>query len=242
MFTARKDDSTFDPARASKIGGLAVGVPGEIRGLEAAYNACGGGVSWARLFQPAADIARKSKVGKELGRRLNFSFIPGGVPFSSWILKEDDWSKIFAPEGKMLQAGETLRREAYALTLEKIGREGADVFYKVRFSFINSLEVSLLTFFFDIQGPMADSMVATIRNTGGIMTISDFENYKAIVLPAVKAIYLNRTYYTTHAPSGGPIIVSLLNTLENYKGFAEDGKTSLSVHRYVEALKCMLIP
>lgn len=135
MFTVRKDDPTFDPARASKIGGLSVGVPGEIRGLEAAYKACGGGVSWARLFQPAADIARKSKVGKELGRRLNFSFIPGAVPFSAWILKEADWSKIFAPDGKMLQVGETLRREAYALTLEKIGREGADVFYKVSFPY-----------------------------------------------------------------------------------------------------------
>lgn len=89
---------------------------------------------------------------------------------------------------------------------------------------------------------MADSMVATIRKTGGIMTKSDFENYKAIVLPAIKATYLNRTYYTTHAPSGGPIIVSLLNTLENYKGYAEGGKTSLAVHRYVEALKCELIP
>lgn len=141
MFTTRVDDPAFDPARASKIGGLSIGIPGEIRGLEEAYKLCGGGVSWSRLFQPAADIARKSKVGKELGRRLNFSFIPGGPPMSAWILKEPIWSSIFAPEGKMLQVGETLRRENYALTLERIGREGADAFYKVSqsiFAFFSS--------------------------------------------------------------------------------------------------------
>lgn len=81
-------------------------------------------------------------------------------------------------------------------------------------------------------------MVATVKKSGGLMTSSDLSNYKAIVLPAIRGTYLNRTYYTTHAPSAGPIIISLLNTLENYLGFNDGGKTSLQVHRYVEALKC----
>lgn len=142
MFSPRPDDPTFDPARASKIGGLAIGVPGEIRGLEAAYKACGGGVSWARLFQPSADLARKSHVGKELARRL--SWAPFGEPLSSWMLAESDWRALFAPEGTLLKEGEVLKREAYAVTLETIGREGADVFYKVNVSVLDPRLVHLI--------------------------------------------------------------------------------------------------
>ena len=215
MFSPRPDDPDFDAARASKIGGLAIGVPGELRGLEEAYNRCGGGVSWERLFQPSADLARESRVGKELARRLNAS--PFGAPMSAWMLQEDDWSEMFAPEGRLLVEGEVLKREAYAQTLERIGREGVDVFYK---------------------GDIARSLLKTIENAGGLLTAKDFAEYKAIVKPAFKATYLNRTYYTTHYPSGGPIIANLLNVLETYEDFAEGGKTGLSVHRFVEALKC----
>lgn len=126
MFSPRPLDPSFDPARASRVGGLSIGVPGEIRGLEAAYKACGGGVSWARLFQPAANIARKSPLGPELARRLRIDY------FSGWMMEDPLWKKIFAPNGTFLNTGEVLRRETYAVTLETIGREGADAFYSVR--------------------------------------------------------------------------------------------------------------
>jgi gamma-glutamyltranspeptidase/glutathione hydrolase/leukotriene-C4 hydrolase len=60
---------------ASKFGGLAVGVPGELRGLEAAYKLHGGRVSWKRLFEPNIKLARSHRVGRELARRL-------GIPVS----------------------------------------------------------------------------------------------------------------------------------------------------------------
>ena len=101
MFSPRPEDPTFNAARASKIGGLAIAVPGELRGLEAAYERCGGGVPWARLFQPSADIARESLVGKELARRLNWAPF-GGKPMSSWMLEDKQWKAIFAPKGKLL--------------------------------------------------------------------------------------------------------------------------------------------
>lgn len=66
MYAPRLNDSTFDSVLASKVGGLAVAVPGELRGLEEAYKLCGGGVSWQRLVQPAADIAKASTVGNEV--------------------------------------------------------------------------------------------------------------------------------------------------------------------------------
>jgi len=214
MFSPRADDPAFDGARASKIGGLAVGVPGELRGLQEAYDRCGGGLPWQRLVQPAADLARESRVGKELARRLNAA--PFGTKMSEWMLAEADWTAMFAPEGELLQEGDVLRREAYAGTLETIGREGAGAFY---------------------EGEIAEALVETVQASGGLLTKEDLAGYRARVTPALKGSYRNRTIYTVPAPCGGPVLLSLLNTLETYDDLADAGQTGLNVHRFVEALK-----
>lgn len=89
-----------------------------------------------------------------------------------------------------------------------------------------------------IQGDIAASLVQTVSSAGGILTLEDFASYKPIIVPALQATYRNRTYYTGHYPSGGPILVSLLNTLEGYEDYVDEGRTGLATHRFVEALKC----
>lgn len=234
MFTrdARPDDPDWDPARASKVGGLAVGVPGELRGFEAAYHACGGGVPWSRLFAPAAELAREFAVGKELARRLNarISDWTGGKKgptLNEWIRDEEDWAAMFMRGGKgkdgqrseFLKEGDVVRRVAYGDTLERLGREGADAFY---------------------EGEIADALVETVRATGGILTNDDMRSYKAVVRRAEEGVYRGRRYYTGSYPSGGPILRHLLNVLDGYDDFAEAGQTPLTEHRFIEALKCAL--
>ena len=232
MFTrdARPDDPEWNPARASKVGGLAVGVPGELRGFEAAYHACGGGVSWARLFAPAAELAREFAVGKELSRRLNTRISQwtggkGGPTLNEWIRDEDDWAEVFMREGKgkdgrrdvFLQEGDTVRRRAYGDTLERLGRDGASAFY---------------------EGEIADALVETTRAAGGILTRDDMRSYRAVVRRAEEGTYRGRRYYTGSYPSGGPILRHLLNVLDGFDDFAEAGQTPLTEHRFIEALKC----
>ncbi|GAA5977199.1 hypothetical protein JCM10908_004892 [Rhodotorula pacifica] len=226
MFTAgaRPDDPDWDPNRASKVGGLSIGVPGELRGFEKAYEACGGGVTWERIFRPAAQLARDFKVGKELHRRLNarWSGTNEGPTISEWIKDDDAFSEVFMRGGKrgkreeFLQEGDTVRREAYAWTLDKLGREGASAFY---------------------EGEIADAIVRTAQATGGILTHDDMKAYRAVVRPAEVATYRGRKYYTGSYPSGGPILQHLLNVLDGYENYAEEGRTGLGVHRFVEALK-----
>ena len=76
-------------------------------------------------MQPSADLARESQIRPEMARRLSIPALSG------WILDDKVWAKQFAPGGELLKVGGTLRRPAYARTLETIGREGAGAFYEV---------------------------------------------------------------------------------------------------------------
>jgi gamma-glutamyltranspeptidase / glutathione hydrolase / leukotriene-C4 hydrolase len=57
-----------DPS-ASRVGGLAAGVPGELRGLEEAHRRWGS-LDWKRLVTPSVELAKGWPVGKELSNRL----------------------------------------------------------------------------------------------------------------------------------------------------------------------------
>ena len=61
-----------DNPLASRFGGLAVGVPGELRGLEEAHSRWGK-LPWKQLVEPAAKLADGWVVQAELARRLEVS-------------------------------------------------------------------------------------------------------------------------------------------------------------------------
>ena len=61
-----------DDPLASRWGGLAVGVPGELRGLEEAHRRWGS-LPWKTLVKPAADLAKGWAVPTELARRIEVS-------------------------------------------------------------------------------------------------------------------------------------------------------------------------
>lgn len=41
------------------LGGLAIGVPGELKGYSAIYELYGGGVSWESLFKPTSYVKKE---------------------------------------------------------------------------------------------------------------------------------------------------------------------------------------
>ena len=61
-----------DNPLASRWGGLSVGVPGELRGLEEAHKRWGK-LPWKTLVEPAADLAKGWVVQPELARRIQAS-------------------------------------------------------------------------------------------------------------------------------------------------------------------------
>ncbi len=61
-----------DKPSASHFGGLAVGVPGELRGLEEAHRRWGT-IPWKHLVEPPAKLANGWRVQRELARRIQAS-------------------------------------------------------------------------------------------------------------------------------------------------------------------------
>ena len=131
-----------DPGSA-RLGGLSIGVPGELRGLEEAHRRWGK-LSWKRVVQPSVELAKGWNVDRELGKRIPVCFFFLSIVyleetkefsfqwFRDLMLGDDDWKAIFAPHGRLLREGEIIRRTNYSRTLSAIAEQGAEAFYSVR--------------------------------------------------------------------------------------------------------------
>ncbi len=103
----------------STLGAMAIGVPGTVAGLFKVYKKFGT-LPFARLIQPAIDLAKRGVVvTKKQARRLNH------------------YRKYFAPVNhetipldKVWKAGDTIKYPALAKTFERIRDKGRDEFYK----------------------------------------------------------------------------------------------------------------
>lgn len=59
------------PPGSSQVGGLSVGVPGELRGLYTAFEMYGSGkIEWKDLVEPVVELAKGWRVSRELARRF----------------------------------------------------------------------------------------------------------------------------------------------------------------------------
>ncbi|CAM0141350.1 hypothetical protein VKS41_003946 [Umbelopsis sp. WA50703] len=203
---AHRDMYIKDPSKA-QVGGLAVGVPGEIRGFQLAHEKYGK-LSWAELFAPAIDISRNGfNTTRLLAQRLESA--------ATWILQDPEFAKVFAPNGKLAIEGELIKRPNLADTLEIIANEGPDAFY---------------------EGVIAASIVnATVAN-GGILTLDDMKNYQAVSRPTISTYYHGRKVVTGGTPTSGHVLISALNILERFN-LKLLGEVGVNVHRLVEALK-----
>ncbi|CAG8601174.1 480_t:CDS:10, partial [Dentiscutata heterogama] len=96
----------------SKIGGLAVGVPGELRGMKLAHEKYGK-LPWKRLFEPSIKLSRDGfPVPPELAIRLK--------SYRSVILNTPSYHDIYAPHGKLLTEGNIVHRLNFSKSLEAI--------------------------------------------------------------------------------------------------------------------------
>ncbi|CAK9781151.1 gamma-glutamyltranspeptidase [Cutaneotrichosporon oleaginosum] len=189
----------------STVGGLAVGVPGELRAWKLLHDRHGS-LPWVKLFEPTISVARN-------GYPVNYD-LAGFLAGRDWILDNEHWSKVFAPQGTLLKEGDTVYWHSIANTLERIAHDGPDIFYQ--------------------NSDIADNIISAIQSTGGIMTHEDLASYQPIVREAASISYRGKRIYSTTAPSSGAIVLS---TLKIFEGLQHAEQSHQAIQALVEANK-----
>ncbi|KAL7944624.1 gamma-glutamyltranspeptidase [Trichoderma barbatum] len=206
------EDMYKNNSNASIRGGLAVGVPSEIKGLEYMHKKYGV-LPWKTVMQGAIHVARNGfRVSSDLVRYMGSTLKADGETF---LTKDPNWAADFAPDGDLVKEGAWMTRKRYANTLEKISKKGSAIFY---------------------SGELAETIVDYVQRTGGSMTLEDMANYKVIIRPVHNVTYRGLTLHGIGAPAGGAVSLQILKIMERY---AEEDwlDQDLSRHRLAEAMR-----
>ncbi|KAL1957851.1 hypothetical protein VTO42DRAFT_5416 [Malbranchea cinnamomea] len=207
------EDMFTNNTQASIYGGLASGVPGEVRGLEYLHKLYGV-LPWATVMEPAINVARYGwRIGEDMVRYMDDAVKHAGHDF---LTEDPAWAIDFAPNGTRLGRGDVITRRRYADTLEAIASRGADAFY---------------------TGPIAQATINALQRANGTMTMEDLRNYTVAIREPAEIEYRGYKIASTTAPSGGPIGLSILNIVAGYDDFFAPDTLHLSTHRLNEAMR-----
>ena len=113
--------------------------------------------------------------------------------------KRDDFIKLNGENSlysKEYKSGDTIFNKMYANTLREIMNKGADGFYK---------------------GKVAEDMIETISQSGGIMTMEDLSEYQSVWRDPVRFKYKGYDIISMSFPSsGGVILGQMMKAIESF--------------------------
>ncbi|KAI9700553.1 MAG: hypothetical protein M1820_006707 [Bogoriella megaspora] len=196
----------------SLYGGLASGVPGELRGLQWMHERFGK-LPWSDVMHPAIKLARDGfTVGQDLVNYMA-SAVSGQRNF---LVEDPTWAIDFAPNGTLVKLGDTFTRKRYAKTLETIAHQGAGAFY---------------------EGPIAEATIRAIQATNGTMTVDDLKNYSVAIRKPAEIDYRGYKLAACSTPSGGSVTLATMKIIEGYETIGENPFLNISTHRLDEAMR-----
>ena len=184
------DVSFGDAVQAFHIGPASCGVYGAPAGVCEAI-ARWGTVPLEDLAAPPARLARA-------GVALNAGQAYVAEILAQLLLSTRECAALWAPAGHVLREGEVLRNPELGDALERLGREGAEPFYRG-----------------DIAGAVSD----WLRERGGSVTRAALERYRAWLRDPVRMGYRDRLLLTNPPPSaGGTLLAYALGLLDRRPG------------------------
>jgi gamma-glutamyltranspeptidase/glutathione hydrolase len=208
-------DGKPDP-KLSRKGGLAIGVPGEVKGLSELVKRWGK-LPFSACVKPAERLA---KMGTPLTDDVADVINGDGkrdAQMTAFLSQVFALNRSFALPVK---PGELVKRPALAGTLAKLRTGGPDVFYK---------------------GPIADEMVKATVAAGGVLSRDDLRAYDVVERAPLKASYRGMEVYSMAPPSsGGIVLIEALGILAEKLKEPPKGPgrfNSAYLHVLAEALK-----
>jgi gamma-glutamyltranspeptidase / glutathione hydrolase len=193
----------------SSAGILSAGVPGSVDGMVKAH-ARYGKLPWATLLQPAVSLARQ-------GYPLTQHDADWLNKTKADFLTHNPNGGYYLVHGKEWAAGDSVRQEDLAASLERVRDQGRAGFY---------------------AGETARLLLAEMARAGGIVTQADLDAYQSQWRTPLKGFFKGYEVATMPPPSsGGIVLLQALAMLEPYP-LAEWGPDDArTVHVMVEALR-----
>jgi gamma-glutamyltranspeptidase / glutathione hydrolase len=186
----------------STLQGVAVGVPGMVRGTALALESYGN-LPLATVIQPAIKLADE---GFAATPRYNaVSCNNGGRSTNS-----PEAAAFFCPGGQPVAVGALVQNKPLANTFRLIAENGPDCFYKLMPEKGCDIAKGI------VEGQKFNRPQAP-NGKGGTMTLDDLANYQAIVRAPVEGKYRGYTIKATMPPSsGGLTLLQMLKMLERF--------------------------
>ena len=182
---------------ASRHGGLAIGVPGLARGLHEVHQHFGR-LPWKTVVEPAIRLCREGYPITVRHRRI-LEFV------HERLAKYPETARIQVPGGSVPPLGTLLVQKDLARVHEELAARGADALY---------------------EGWIADAIVESTTESGGILTRKDLKSYRTRWREPIRGTYRGVEVFSMPPPSSGGVhLVQMLNTLEPYD-LAERGMNS----------------
>jgi gamma-glutamyltranspeptidase/glutathione hydrolase len=175
------------------VGPASCGVPGLPAGLDALWRRFGR-LPWPRIVEPALALARDG-----------VDFPPAHAACLAMlapVMTMDAGERIYAPGGRLLEAGERLEQPGLVAALELVRDEGAMTVYR---------------------GSLHRALLGLSDERGGLLTRADFDAYRARWLEPLEVVYLGDRVLTREGISGVP---AALLRLPRLRGVAESQRVA----------------
>lgn len=188
---------------------LASGVPGTVAGLVEAHRKFGS-MKLQAVIQPAIDLAQNLKMTMSMSQSLNSR---------SGYLKKDKTSKMIftRDDNKDWKIGDDFKQVELANTLKRIARTNGQDFY---------------------SGETAKRIVKFFNNNGGIISLKDLNDYRAVWREPVSTEIGDYQIFSMPPPSSGGVhLIQLLNIVQQFPIARAGANSHFESHIKTEAMK-----
>ena len=200
--------ATMFAEASSRLGHLAVGVPGSVAGMWQAHQRFGS-LPWADLVQPAVHLAEGIVVHHRLAMSLQ--------RYAERLRSFPQTQAIFLPNNHPPRVGDRLVQSDLAATLQRIARDGRDGFY---------------------TGMTAELLVAEMQRGQGIISQDDLQRYRAVWRDPITFSYRQHQIISMPPPSsGGVTLAQILLSLDGLHLDSMPLHSTAYVHYWAEVSK-----
>ena len=195
-------------------------VPGAVAGWGEAYQysqkEMEGSLSWTNLLASAISYAKDGfpvTPSQEYWTKVNLN--EEDTEFRA-LQRFDEFTKVFLKEGKPYQAGEIMRQEDLANTLQLIAEHGSDYFY---------------------NSELTERVVKNLQENGGLLTLEDFKQHTSDWVDPISVPYGDYIAYNLPPNTQGMASLSILNILNHIDLNEIEEGSATYYHVLVEAIK-----